>query len=67
MRGNGASIFSSLEMIAADGLQIGAALFQTALHDETDQAFGQFHYVVEFGVGDFGFDHPELGEMAAGL
>ena len=31
------------------------------------QAFGQIHQVVEFGVGDFRLDHPELGEVAARL
>ena len=34
---------------------------------KADQAFGQIHEVVEFGIGDFRFDHPEFREMAARL
>ena len=67
MRGNGATIFSSLADVATDGLQIAAPLFQATLHDEADQPFGQIHEVVELGVGDFGLNHPELGQVAAGL
>ena len=31
------------------------------------KASARSHEAVEFEVGDFGFDHPELGEVAAGL
>ena len=47
--------------------QIGAAALEAALDQESQKAFGEFHDVVERGVGDFGLDHPELGEVAAGL
>src|SRR5579863_5979904 len=30
-------------------------------------AFGELHEAVEIAVGDFGLDHPELGEVAAGF
>ena len=56
-----------LRNVAANRLQIGAPPLQAALHDETDQPLGQIHQVVEFGVGDFRLDHPELGEVAARL
>ena len=46
-------------------LEVGAALFEDALDDEADELFGELHHVVEVGVGDFGLDHPELGEVAA--
>src|SRR5579859_3612224 len=59
--------FLQLGNITADRLQVGAPPLQAALHDETDQAFGEFHYVIEGGICDLGFDHPELGEMAASL
>ncbi len=32
-----------------------------------DEAFGEVHEAVELEEGDLGFDHPELGEVAAGL
>src|SRR5579872_7369367 len=59
--------FFQLGNIAPDGLQIDTALFQAALYEEADEALGEFHDVVEFGVGNLGFDHPELGEMPARL
>ena len=31
------------------------------------EAFGEFHQVVERAVSDFGLDHPELGEVTASL
>src|SRR5579872_1355993 len=59
--------FFQLGSIAPDGLQIDTTLFQAALYEEADEAFGEFHDVVEFGVGNLRFDHPELGEMPARL
>ena len=41
--------------------------FEDAGDDVGDEVFGEVHEAVEFEVGDFGFDHPELGEVAAGL
>ncbi len=35
--------------------------------DVGDVGFGEVEKAVEFEEGDFGFDHPELGEVAAGL
>ena len=32
-----------------------------------EEVLGQLHQAVEIAVGDLGLDHPELGEMAAGL
>src|SRR5437588_301973 len=40
---------------------------QAAFHDEADQSLSQIHQVVEFGIGDFRFDHPKLGEVTARL
>ena len=56
-----------LREIAPNRLQIDPAFFEAAFHDERDEALGQFHHIVEFGVSNFGFDHPEFGEMAARL
>ena len=67
MRGNGASIFSSLVTSRPIDLQIAAPLLQAALHQKADEVFRQVHEVVEFGVGHLGLDHPELGEVAARL
>jgi hypothetical protein len=32
-----------------------------------EEVFGEFQQAVEVHVGDFGLDHPELGEVTAGL
>ena len=32
-----------------------------------EEVFGELEQAVEVHVGDFGLDHPELGEVAAGL
>ena len=53
--------------IAADDGELGGAVFQDALDDVGEEVFGEFEQAVEIAVGDFGLDHPELGEMAAGL
>ena len=65
-RERGFNLFQ-LRDIAPDDLQIAAPLLQAALHQKADQAFGQVHEVVEFGVGHFRLDHPEFGQVAAGL
>ncbi len=48
-------------------MQVDAPLLQATLHDKGDESLGQFHHIVEFGVGNFRFDHPELSEMAPRL
>ncbi len=53
--------------IAPDDLQLGRAILEHALHDVRDEVLGQFHQAVEIAVGNFRLDHPELGEVAAGL
>ena len=35
--------------------------------DVGEEGFGEVHEAVEIHVGDLGLDHPELGEVAAGL
>ena len=59
--------FLELREVATDGLQVGAASIETSLNQKCQQAFGEFHQVVERAIGDFRFDHPEFGEMAASL
>ena len=41
--------------------------FEDAGDDVGEEVFGEGHEAVEVEVGDFGLDHPELGEVAAGL
>ena len=40
---------------------------EDALDDEADEVLGEVHEAVEAAEGDFGLDHPELGQVAAGL
>ena len=47
--------------------KLGRAVLEHALHDVREEVFGQLQQAVEIAVGDFGLDHPELGEVAAGL
>ncbi len=42
-------------------------LFEHAGDDVRDEVFCQLHQAVELEVCDLGFDHPELGEVAASL
>ena len=56
-----------LRDIALDRRQLRFAPLQHALHDKGDEILSELHDVVEFGESHFGFDHPELGEVAAGL
>ena len=39
-------------------------VFEDAGDDVGDEGFGEIHDLVETGVGDLGFDHPELGEVS---
>ena len=58
---------SSFLDVAADDFELAGAVLEHALDDVGDEVFGQFHEAVEVAVGDLGLDHPELGEVAAGL
>ena len=58
---------SSFDVVAADDLQVGAVILEDALDDVREELFGEVHEAVEVHVGDLGLDHPELGEVAAGL
>ena len=53
--------------VAFQDFQLFAAVFQDAADDVDDHLFGDALYFFEIGVGHFGLDHPELGEVAAGL
>src|SRR5579862_4234345 len=53
--------------VAANGLQVHAALFQAALHDGRDEVLRQFHQVVEVRISNLRLDHPELSQMSASL
>src|ERR1017187_9053622 len=37
------------------------------MDDVRDEVFGKFEEAVEVHEGNFGLDHPELGEVTAGL
>ena len=39
----------------------------TALEDVLEQRLGEVRVVGEIGEGDLGLDHPELGEVPAGV
>ncbi len=60
-------MFCELCGIAADDGEVGGAVFEDALDDVGEEVFGELQQAVEIAVGDFGLDHPELGEVAAGL
>jgi hypothetical protein len=53
--------------IAADHFQVAAMQFQNAHHDVGKERFGELHIAFEIHEGHFRLNHPELGEMAAGL
>ena len=53
--------------IAAYNFKLGRAVLEDALHDVAEEVFGKFEQAVKVHVGNFGLDHPELGEVAAGL
>ena len=48
-------------------VELGGAVLEDALNDVREEVFGQFEQAVEVAEGDFRLDHPELGEVAAGL
>ena len=53
--------------VTLDGLQIVPAAGHNLLHNVADEVFRQLHDVVQFGISDFRFHHPELCQVAAGL
>src|SRR5262249_16107893 len=53
--------------VTSDYVQVRATPLEAALNQKTDESFSQVHEVVERGIGDLGFDHPELGQVATGL
>ena len=57
--------FLQFRNIAANGLQVGTAAFETSFYQKAQQPFGERHYVIELCVSDLGLDHPELGQVAA--
>ena len=58
---------SSLADVSADYFQVGAVVLEDGGDDVGEEGFGELHVAFEVHVGYFGFDHPELGEVAAGL
>ncbi len=48
-------------------VQLRRAVLQHALDDVGEEVFGQLEQAVEVAVGDLRLDHPELGQVAAGL
>ena len=65
--GFGAMTASSLVMSLPMTLRSARWWFEDAGDDVGDEGFGEVHEAVEFEEGYFGFDHPELGEVAAGF
>ena len=53
--------------VFADDFEVGAVVGEDRGDDVGDVGFGEVEEAVEFEEGDFGFDHPELGEVAAGF
>ena len=53
--------------IALEHFEFARFVFQDALHDGADEALAEGHDFVELDVGGFGLEHPEFGEVAAGL
>ena len=53
--------------IGAEGLQFGAIVLEDPLDDGTDEIFRQFQQAGQIDIGDLRLDHPELGQVAAGL
>ena len=48
-------------------MQVDAPAFDAALDDEANEPFRNLHDVIESGIRHFRFDHPEPGDMLAGL
>ena len=53
--------------VALENREVVPALLQGPLHDVLDEILGEVHVPRQVHVGHLGFDHPELGEVAAGL
>ena len=53
--------------VFADDFEVGAVVGEDRGDDVGDVGFGEVEEAVEFEEGDLGFDHPELGEVAAGF
>ena len=67
MRGNGGFDVFEFFGVALESFELARFVFEDGLDDGADQAFAEGHHVVEIGVGGFGLEHPEFGEVAAGL
>ena len=50
--------------VALQHFKLARFVFQHGLDDGADQAFAERHHVVEAGIGGFGLEHPEFGQMA---
>ena len=53
--------------VAVERLQLALTAFEDPTDDRDDERFREIHHVVERRVGDFGLDHPELGQVAPRL
>ena len=53
--------------VAFEGVELVTAAVERTFHEMTDEVFLQLHVGVGIGPRDLGFEHPELGEVAAGL
>ena len=53
--------------VALERFELARFVFEHGLDDGADEAFAERHHVVEMGVGGFGLEHPEFGEVAASL
>ena len=53
--------------VALNLLELGLAVLEHAGDDVADEGLGEVHQAVEFKEGHLGLDHPELGQVAAGL
>ncbi len=65
-REGGFDIFQ-LGDVAPEEFQLRGAVADDALGDVGHHLLFDFHQAVEVAEGDFGFEHPELGQVAAGL
>ena len=53
--------------VALQRFEFAGFVLHHALNDGADEAFAEIHHVGKFGVGGFGLEHPEFGQMAAGF
>ena len=56
-----------LRGVAFELLELLAAVLKNTANDIAQKIFSQHHNVVKSGIGDFGFNHPEFCQVAAGL